>query len=130
MTDPFSGPEISIALRALHAEGVAYWSSFSTAAFLARLSKGASAGRFAPSPRAPAPDSESERAKIMAWHAAAVEELASLVASWPEKALDRRNLPHPLLGKLTVREMLLFTLYHNRHHVDVVRRRAAPASAV
>lgn len=41
-----------------------------------------------------------------------------------ESALGRRQLPHPLLGPLTVREMLLFTLYHNRHHVEVVRTRA------
>jgi hypothetical protein len=34
-------------------------------------------------------------------------------------------LPHPLLGKLTVREMLFFTLYHQRHHVAVVERRIA-----
>jgi hypothetical protein len=32
-------------------------------------------------------------------------------------------MPHPLLGKLTVREMLLFTLYHNLHHVQNVARR-------
>jgi hypothetical protein len=25
-------------------------------------------------------------------------------------------LPHPLLGKLTIREMLYFTVYHGEHH--------------
>jgi hypothetical protein len=30
--------------------------------------------------------------------------------------LDLLILPHPLLGKLTLREMLYFTLYHVEHH--------------
>jgi hypothetical protein len=42
---------------------------------------------------------------------------------WSEQALDRLRLPHPGLGLLTVREMLLFTLYHNAHHVFGVAQR-------
>jgi uncharacterized damage-inducible protein DinB len=61
----------------------------------------------------------------MEYHAAAVQELVRAAGRWSERALDARQLPHPLLGKLTVREMLFFTLYHNRHHVDVVKRRMA-----
>lgn len=33
-----------------------------------------------------------------------------------EKDLDCYVLPHPLLGKLTYREMLYFTIYHAHHH--------------
>ncbi len=33
-----------------------------------------------------------------------------------EKELDDFFLPHPLLGKLTIREMLFFTVYHLQHH--------------
>ena len=43
--------------------------------------------------------------------------------SWGELALDRYRLPHPLLGRLTVREMLLFTLYHSVHHFNLVSTR-------
>jgi hypothetical protein len=42
--------------------------------------------------------------------------------------LDRLRLPHPGLGLLTVREMLLFTLYHNTHHVLGVERRRSSLS--
>jgi hypothetical protein len=42
---------------------------------------------------------------------------------WREADLDRYLLPHPLLGKLTLREMLHFTLYHNYHHVQSVATR-------
>jgi len=33
-----------------------------------------------------------------------------------EDELDQQILPHPLLGKLTLREMLYFTAYHAEHH--------------
>lgn len=36
--------------------------------------------------------------------------------SFTEKQLDTFLLPHPLLGKLTLREMLYFTIYHAEHH--------------
>ena len=91
--------------------------------YLARLALGASAGRFTPEPRQAPPDPAAERARIMDYHARAVDGLSAAIGRWNERALDRRRLPHPLLGALTVREMLLFTLYHNRHHVENVRRR-------
>lgn len=37
MNDPRSGAEIAAALRTLHQESVAYWSSFDTSAFLAPI---------------------------------------------------------------------------------------------
>ncbi|MBX2967430.1 MAG: DinB family protein [Cyclobacteriaceae bacterium] len=33
-----------------------------------------------------------------------------------EKQLDELLLPHPLMGKLTFREMIYFTIYHSQHH--------------
>jgi hypothetical protein len=31
-------------------------------------------------------------------------------------------LPHPLLGKITIREMLYFTAYHVQHHENIIKR--------
>lgn len=42
--------------------------------------------------------------------------LATKIASFSEEQLDLLILPHPLLGKLTLREMLYFTIYHVQHH--------------
>lgn len=39
-----------------------------------------------------------------------------------ESDLDRYILPHPLLGKLTLREMLYFTIYHAHHHRQLIER--------
>jgi len=95
----------------------------------ARLAAGGKAGGYAPSPLQRSGDAEAERARILAQHAETVEALVAACARWPDAKLDRYQLPHPLLGNLTVREMLFFTLYHNQHHVNVVRRRVAEAAA-
>lgn len=92
------------------------------------LSEGGQAGRFAPSERTES-DLEAWRKTIMAEFAQASGALRKSIARWPDRKLDRLLLPHPLLGKLTVREMLFFTLYHQRHHIAVVKRHLAEQHA-
>lgn len=87
------------------------------------LAKGGGAGGYAPRRLSEADATETRRVEIMAEHAAVVDRFSSAIAAWPERSLDRYRLPHPLLGKLTVREMALFTLLHNVHHVAVAERR-------
>ena len=87
------------------------------------LARGGRAGSFAPRPLASTEATEDERARQMAHHAAAIEAFAAALGAWRTAALDRKRLPHPLLGKLTVREMVHFTLLHNVHHVAVAERR-------
>jgi DinB superfamily len=95
--------------------------------YRATLARGGKAGRFAPSAMEGTVDPDAYRAQIMGYHAVSARELCAQAAHWSERDLDRLQLPHPLLGALTVREMLLFTLYHNSHHVEGVRRRLANA---
>ena len=45
-----------------------------------------------------------------------VTKLSSRINRFSEAELDIMILPHPLLGKLTLREMLYFTAYHADHH--------------
>ena len=92
------------------------------ARYLDKLAEGGTAGRFSPSQHSET-DLESWRTTIMADFARVHATLRKSIARWPENLLDRLQLPHPLLGKLTVREMLFFTLYHQRHHMAVVERR-------
>ena len=93
------------------------------AAYHQVLRAGGRAGRYAPTRVEITGDREHYRRHLMQRHQKAVADLCSCVLEWDESALDRYRFPHPLLGKLTVREMLLFTLYHNQHHVLVVARR-------
>jgi hypothetical protein len=46
----------------------------------------------------------------------AVGELCVLIDRFDEEDLDRLCLPHPLLGNLTLREMLYNVIHHVQHH--------------
>lgn len=60
--------------------------------------------------------------KIQAALLAEVRELCSKLEKFTEKELDEYILPHPLLGKLTLREMLFFTIYHAAHHQNLTKQ--------
>ena len=49
-----------------------------------------------------------------------VKKLTTRLDGFSEQQLDRYILPHPLLGKLTLREMMYFTIYHVEHHQRLV----------
>ncbi len=51
-----------------------------------------------------------------------VEKLCKQVNSFSEQQLDEYILPHPLLGKLTVREMLYFTMHHVDQHLEITKK--------
>ena len=79
-------------------------------------------GRYLP-PDAPTADAAgaSQARAVTGWQRAGAS-LEKALAGWSEKALDSYRLPHPILGKMTVREMLCFTHYHDLHHLETVRR--------
>lgn len=89
------------------------------------LAGGAQAGRYTPDSESPPGDPQARRQEIMRAWTTAVVGLQNAITGWPEAALDRHRLPHPLLGLLTVREMLAFTVYHTAHHLRRVAERAA-----
>ena len=45
------------------------------------------------------------------------QKLIEKIEKQSETHLDKYILPHPLLGKVTLREMLYFTIHHNEHHL-------------
>jgi hypothetical protein len=98
--------------------------------YLGVLAKGGGAGSFAPETTMELGKDEQDRAKLMATRENVTTSLTNVIARWSDADLDRYRLPHPLLGKLTVREMLLFTVYHNYHHVRSVAARLDAASPV
>ena len=46
----------------------------------------------------------------------------SISAKWSEEQLDNYQVTHPILGLLTIRELAYFTIYHNRHHLETIRK--------
>lgn len=85
---------------------------------------GGATGAYVPTRDDPAPAQvPARREALLARWGRVNARLVAGAESWTDAHLDRIRLPHPLLGKLTVREMLFFTLYHNRHHVAAAKRR-------
>lgn len=68
-------------------------------------------------------------AEIVNGFASSGAALRAAASTWTEDALDRHVLAHPLMGDLTVREMLLFFIVHERHHLKVVRTRLEAKAA-
>jgi DinB family protein len=98
------------------------------ASYRKALAEGGRAGRFGPSAQS-RQDLDLWRKEIMDEHLRVLRDLRKTIERWPDAKLDRAQLPHPLLGNLTIREMLFFTLYHQRHHMDVVSRRMREAQS-
>ena len=47
-----------------------------------------------------------------------VENITRCLDDYTETELTKLTLPHPLLGKLTIQEMMFFTIYHVEHHLE------------
>lgn len=73
----------------------------------------------------PKPISFDVRQKLLRELNKKVAILASQMATFSENELDTCVLPHPLLGKITVREMCYFTIYHVQHHHQLIQKALA-----
>lgn len=96
--------------------------------YQAALAAGAGAGPFTPRKRSAPKDPAAERERRIAKWGGIVPGLLKAMDGWDDAALDHYRLLHPLIGRLTVREMLGFTLYHLSRHADIVARRMAEAA--
>lgn len=47
----------------------------------------------------------------------------SNLQNWSEEELEMYNCPHPVFGKITVREILYFTIYHVQHHHKTIKKK-------
>jgi len=88
--------------------------------YLGALRQGGRAGgTFLPTQESPEGNAEERKKKILDQLSKVSAELISVAEKWDENVLDKYILPHPLIGKLTVREMLYFTIYHNLRHATL-----------
>ena len=61
--------------------------------------------------------------KLIKKYADQKQKLIAKIKKQSEADLDKYILPHPLLGKVTLREMLYFTIHHNEHHLELLKSR-------
>jgi DinB family protein len=80
--------------------------------YILKLEAGGRApARFVPKP-IPAAQKQQLKNKLLK----VIKRLCKQLDHFSEKDLDKFIMSHPLLGKLTLREMLYFTIYHVEHH--------------
>jgi hypothetical protein len=58
------------------------------------------------------------------------KKLGKLSGKFSETEMEQLVLPHPLLGYITLREMLYFTVYHAKHHLELTRNNLTTANTV
>ncbi len=86
------------------------------AAYQARLSE----GKKAPKAYRPRSVAFADRHKQTTQLRKQIDRLTNLAGRFTEQELYALRLPHPLLGKITLREMLYFTAYHVVHHQEQI----------
>lgn len=79
-------------------------------------------GMSAPQPFVPSGLTYEEKNTIFNEFNSKVKALQENMDNWTEEELDKYFIPHPLLGNLTFREMLYFSIYHADHHRKNVER--------
>ena len=73
-------------------------------------------GRFLPDQQVPTDPAKAKTAIINRLSRLGNDLADTLNKNWQDSALDDCLLPHPILGKLTVREMMFFSIYHALRH--------------
>lgn len=94
------------------------------AALVKRYQEKLDAGGKAPTPFIPPTIRATDKDKFIAKFNAECIKMDKHINKWSEEALDSYLVPHPLLGKLTVREMLFFSVYHIEHHLKQLESRS------
>ena len=85
---------------------------------------GQASGRYIPRPIAIKYGKE----KLLAnWNKATVKFISALRRNRTEKDLDAYLAGHPLLGRITLRELCYFTIFHTDHHLQGIEKRINPA---
>jgi len=85
-----------------------------------KLDEGGQAGsRFVPKPM----DIGFGKEKIIHnWHTATAAFIRALARKRTEADLDNYLARHPLLGRITLRELGYFTIFHTEHHLQAIQK--------
>jgi hypothetical protein len=83
---------------------------------------GRASGRFIPKVISP----QTGKENLLSSFTASMNKLINTIENkWPDPLLDQYIAPHPLLGKITLRELGYFTIYHTQHHLYIIKERVS-----
>jgi len=88
--------------------------------YYTKLSEGGRAsGRFVPKPI----EIKYGKQKLLAnWNKATSKFISTLNKNRSEQDLDNYLVKHPLLGRITLRELGYFTIFHTQHHLNSIQK--------
>ncbi|MFK7934721.1 MAG: DinB family protein [Saprospiraceae bacterium] len=75
--------------------------------------------KYAPTANAP----KSREELLTSWKMVQTK-LNERLNKWSDEELEKAVLPHPAVGLMTMKEMMLFTIYHTWHHIDGMEKAA------
>lgn len=86
------------------------------AKYTGKLAQGAKAtGPYVPPKR-----SASDIGKLLKRFESEKERMLKNLDKWTDVQLEKLVMPHPIIGKISVKEMMFFTIYHTSHHRKVL----------
>lgn len=89
--------------------------------YLAKLAAGGKAsGRFVPKK---IHSSYSRDQVLNKWLKVTEDYLEAIRRNWTTEQFDQYIVKHPLLGRITLRELCYFTIFHTRHHLEIIQSR-------
>lgn len=74
-----------------------------------------------PNPFGPKSTKNYSKETLLIQYKKETEKLIKSLNKWNEKQMDTYILPHPVIGKLSIREMLYFTHYHTKSHLATIK---------
>ena len=63
-----------------------------------------------------------DKSRLLSWFRGEKETMKGHIDRLSEKRLSKYVLPHPLLGKMTFRELVYFTAFHAEHHFELMKK--------
>jgi len=86
-------------------------------------------GQKSPADYSSKPDDVKSREELLSgWKMLRGKIAKRLPEHWTETELDKYCIPHPVMGLLTMREMLMFTVLHTYHHLKAIEQITASAA--
>lgn len=78
----------------------------------------------ATAPKSVIPDelSAEDKGRVIKWFQQEKETMKEALAKYSDKQLSGYVLPHPVLGKLSIREMTYWCIMHTEHHHALMKR--------
>ena len=87
-------------------------------------------GGISPSPFVPKPVFFQQKERLSFQLLKNVQTIIKRLKSFTDDQLEELILPHPLMGKVTLKEMMYFTIYHAQHHLELVKKYLKTLEAV